>query len=61
MNTEHKQDKALVHAKVNVSEHISCSHFFSLSTRGDCVIELYSNGAVGRDTGFIRHALRKWA
>lgn len=49
-----------VHAKVNISEGISCSDFSYLSTGGDYVIELCSNGAVGRDTGFIQHAFRKW-
>ena len=60
LNINMTQSPCGVHVKVNISEGISCSHCFYLGTGGDCVIELYSNGAAGRDTGFIRHALRKW-
>lgn len=34
--------------------------FPTSALEGDSVIELYSNGAVGRDTGLVQYVFRKW-
>lgn len=58
--TNMKQCPCTVHVKANVSEGVSCSDFPTSALEGDSVIELYSNSAVGRDTGLVQYAFRKW-